>query len=79
MIVTLREDAHGTLWIGTRDGGVSRLIDGRVHSYTTREGLFDNTVHTTIMDGYVSKPIEPAVLFAELARAARREPIPGMP
>jgi two-component system sensor histidine kinase/response regulator len=26
------------------------------------------------MDGYVSKPIEPAVLFAELARAAQRDP-----
>ncbi len=31
------------------------------------------------MDGYVSKPIEPAVLFAELTRAARHELIPGMP
>jgi PAS domain S-box-containing protein len=31
------------------------------------------------MDGYVSKPIEPAVLFAELTRAARHDLIPGMP
>src|SRR5206468_1883835 len=41
----------GVLWISTRDGGISRLIDGRLHTYTVREGLFDNTAHTTIEDG----------------------------
>jgi two-component system, sensor histidine kinase and response regulator len=30
------------------------------------------------MDGYVSKPVEPAALFAELARVARAQPIPSI-
>ena len=36
---TLREDRHGVLWMGTEDGGVVRLQDGRFTSFDTRDGL----------------------------------------
>ncbi len=42
--------ADGTIWIGTYDGGLNRLRDGRVAAITTREGLFDNGVFAIIED-----------------------------
>jgi ligand-binding sensor domain-containing protein len=35
----LLEDRHGTLWIGTEDGGLIRYKDRAFTSYTTRDGL----------------------------------------
>jgi signal transduction histidine kinase/ligand-binding sensor domain-containing protein len=40
----LWEDRQGNLWLGTEDGGVIRCRDGVFSSYTTREGLPDNSV-----------------------------------
>ncbi|MFH4307480.1 two-component regulator propeller domain-containing protein, partial [Acinetobacter baumannii] len=47
----LREDADGTLWIGTRRGGLNRLRHGRLTAYTTREGLADDCVYQILDDG----------------------------
>jgi signal transduction histidine kinase len=40
----IKVDDDGTIWIGTYDGGLNRLRNGRVTAITTREGLFDNGV-----------------------------------
>jgi len=41
-------DDDGTLWIGTYDGGLSRIRNGRVATITTRDGLFDNGVFSIL-------------------------------
>ena len=33
-----------SLWIGTADGGLSRLQDGKFENFTPRDGLADNTI-----------------------------------
>jgi signal transduction histidine kinase/ligand-binding sensor domain-containing protein/DNA-binding response OmpR family regulator len=47
----LHEDRDGTMWIGTAGGGLHRLRDGSVTAYTSRGGLFDDTVHHILDDG----------------------------
>ncbi len=42
-VYLITEDPDGTLWIGT-DGGLVRRRDGRLTSYTTEQGLFDDVV-----------------------------------
>jgi signal transduction histidine kinase len=49
-IRTLYLDAQGTLWIGTAGGGLSRLQDGRIATFTMREGLLDNTISQILED-----------------------------
>jgi signal transduction histidine kinase len=46
----LYEDAEGTLWIGTYDGGLGRLKNGRFTRYTVKEGLFNNGVFCILED-----------------------------
>jgi len=43
-------DADGTLWIGTAGGGLSRLKDERIATFTIREGLPDNTISQILED-----------------------------
>jgi signal transduction histidine kinase/ligand-binding sensor domain-containing protein len=54
-VSTLYLDGHGTLWIGTAGGGLSRLQGGSVATFTTREGLLDNTISQILEDdaGYL--------------------------
>ena len=49
-IRTLYLDAQGTLWIGTAGGGLSRWRDGQLATFTTREGLPDNTISQILED-----------------------------
>jgi ligand-binding sensor domain-containing protein/signal transduction histidine kinase len=51
----LYEDSATNLWVGTRGAGVSRLRDGKVWTYTTREGLFSDEVFEILEDdaGYL--------------------------
>lgn len=41
---SLCEDAEGTLWAGTDDGGLTRYQDGEFRTYTVKEGLPDNRI-----------------------------------
>ena len=50
LIRTLYLDAQGTLWIGTADGGLSRCAAGTFATFTTREGLPDNTISQILED-----------------------------
>ena len=49
-IRTLYLDAQGALWIGTAGGGLSRWRDGQIATFTTREGLPDNTISQILED-----------------------------
>lgn len=49
-IRTIHEDASGTLWIGTYDGGLSRFAGGKLTNYTTENGLFSNGVFQILED-----------------------------
>src|SRR5262249_24527939 len=49
-VAALYEDAEGTLWIGTGDGGLGRFKEGRFTRYTTRDGMFDNGVFQILED-----------------------------
>jgi signal transduction histidine kinase/ligand-binding sensor domain-containing protein len=48
----LKQDADGTLWIGTYDSGLGRFKEGRFTRYTTNEGLFDNGVFQILADDF---------------------------
>ena len=50
LIRTLYRDAQGTLWIGTAGGGLSRWTGGRMATFTTQEGLPDNTISQILED-----------------------------
>jgi len=49
-IRTLYLDADAVLWIGTGGGGLSRLARGKAATFTTREGLPDNTISQILED-----------------------------
>jgi ligand-binding sensor domain-containing protein/signal transduction histidine kinase/CheY-like chemotaxis protein len=42
----------GSLWIGTHGGGLSRMRDGKVQTYTTRDGLPGNSIHALLEDSH---------------------------
>jgi len=44
LVLTVYEAADGAIWIGTQGGGLNRLRDGVVTSYTTRDGLSSDLV-----------------------------------
>ncbi|MCE1189312.1 MAG: histidine kinase [Ignavibacteria bacterium] len=46
---TLFYDSRGSLWIGT-DYGLNRLDKGKIISYTTSQGLYNNVFHTILED-----------------------------
>ena len=43
-VTVLLEDAAGALWIGTEGGGVSRWADGRMETFTVKNGLAGNSI-----------------------------------
>ena len=49
-VFDLREDADGTLWIGTASG-LSRLKDGKLRSLSSKEGLASPTIFSILEDG----------------------------
>src|SRR5262249_44589658 len=49
VVSCIYEDQEGNLWIGTRNG-LDRWKDGKFRIYTTRDGLFDDTVFQILED-----------------------------
>src|SRR5206468_11673154 len=50
-VTAVREDADGTLWVGTESRGLFRLQAGEWRSWGTREGLPHATVTSLTDDG----------------------------
>jgi len=46
-VFSITEDAAGGVWIGT-DGGLNHVSGDRVRTYTTKEGLGDDTVYAVL-------------------------------
>lgn len=51
-ILALYQDAEGSLWIGTAGSGLKRLKDGKLTSYTMRQGLFSDQVFEILEDNH---------------------------
>jgi ligand-binding sensor domain-containing protein/signal transduction histidine kinase/CheY-like chemotaxis protein len=49
-ILALFEDRDGALWVGTENGGLSRFDQNRVTTYTTRDGLPNDSVFSICQD-----------------------------
>ena len=47
----IHEDPEGALWFGTRYSGLFRWKSGQLISYTTAQGLADNSVYQILEDG----------------------------
>ena len=43
-VSSIYEDRNGAIWAGTQDGGLNRIADGKVTSFTTANGLASNFV-----------------------------------
>ncbi len=50
-ISALLEDHRGALWIGTAGGGLSRLMNGVIETFTTKDGLAGNSIQALIEAG----------------------------
>ena len=49
-IQALYKSQNGTLWIGTRGGGLTRLKDGKFKTYTSRDGLSSDFISSLCED-----------------------------
>ncbi len=49
-IFDLHEDAGGEVWCGTAGGGIDRIGPGRIRSYGSHDGLFDDLVYRILED-----------------------------
>jgi ligand-binding sensor domain-containing protein len=50
-VTTILFDPDGTMWVGTTGGGLWRLRDGRWFVFTSKDGLFDDLMWSTLDDG----------------------------
>lgn len=50
VVIALHQDADGALWIGTMARGLFRLQDGKLHRYSTADGLPDNAINAIVED-----------------------------
>lgn len=50
LVRAVLEDRRGDLWIGTTGGGLSRMHEGRVKTYRTKDGLPNDSVLTLLED-----------------------------
>ena len=49
-ILSLVEDRDGTLWIGTQNGGLTSYSRGKYKTYTTKDGLPDDSIFSIAAD-----------------------------
>jgi signal transduction histidine kinase len=49
-IRSLHEDAAGTLWVGTYDGGLTRVAGGKLVAIRKKDGLFDDGAFAILED-----------------------------
>lgn len=49
-VMCLLEDAEGVFWVGTGGNGLKRWQGGKVTTYTTRDGLFDDAIWAILED-----------------------------
>ncbi|HET8647824.1 MAG TPA: two-component regulator propeller domain-containing protein, partial [Vicinamibacteria bacterium] len=47
-VYAVHEARDGSVWAGTLNGGLCRLRDGRIETYTTADGLPSNSVNTLV-------------------------------
>jgi ligand-binding sensor domain-containing protein len=66
LIQIIAEDHAGNLWIGTKDGGLSRLRDGLFTTYSSRDGLANGQIISlyedragTLWIGYLWRWLKP--------------------
>ena len=52
LILAIHEDNSGAMWIGTAGGGLSRFKNNKWKTFSTREGLFDDSVFSILEDSY---------------------------
>jgi hypothetical protein len=50
-VSTILFDPDGTMWVGTIGAGLWRLHDGRWTAFTSRDGMFDDVMYSTLDDG----------------------------
>jgi ligand-binding sensor domain-containing protein len=48
---TILFDPDGTMWVGTTGAGLWRLHDGRWTAFTSKDGMFDDLIYSTLDDG----------------------------
>src|ERR1043165_6580248 len=53
-IQAIRVEDDGTVWLGTVNGGIVVLANGRVRSCTAREGLPDSNITQILADSHGS-------------------------
>lgn len=51
-VVHVYQDQDGVFWIGTYGSGLKRLAKGKLTTYTTRDGLFDDSVWAILEDDH---------------------------
>jgi diguanylate cyclase (GGDEF)-like protein len=49
-VLSVLEDHEGSLWVGTQTGGLNRLVDGNVTTYTRNNGLTNDLVMSVFED-----------------------------
>jgi signal transduction histidine kinase/ligand-binding sensor domain-containing protein/CheY-like chemotaxis protein len=50
VVDALLEDRSGDLWIGTIGGGLTRFHEGKFQTFTTKDGLANDTIHSLLED-----------------------------
>ena len=50
VVDALLEDRAGDLWIGTIGGGLTRMHAGKFQTFTTKDGLANDTIHSLLED-----------------------------
>jgi diguanylate cyclase (GGDEF)-like protein/PAS domain S-box-containing protein len=52
LVLAVREDSTGAIWIGTMGGGLNRYKNGKVSAITSRHGLADDSVFAILEDAH---------------------------